>query len=141
MKTNIRTLVLFAAMSLGLSVVGAATAATDEAKTNPPTGRPVPGMEVAPEAPPLCNVMYQDANYGGSQFTTLSNWEWWNLGWFNDRMSSMKTYSGCYCTVYWDSNFLGSYLGYDQRAAGDSFISWIGSQWNDKTSSIICYGP
>jgi hypothetical protein len=119
-------------------VVASAQAATkghDE-----PAGAVVPGRELESYGLTLCNIMYKDANYGGSQFTTQANYEWWNLGWFNDQMSSMITYSGCYCTVYWDANFLGSPLSYDQRYSGDSRVPWIGSQWNDKVSSIICYG-
>jgi hypothetical protein len=140
MKSNLRVVVVLAATSLVLSVAGAAAAA-ESAKSNPPGGRRVPGLEITPEAPALCNIMYYDANYGGSQFTTQSNWEWWNLGWFNDRMSSMVTYSGCNCTIYWDSNFLGSFLNYNQTYSGNSNIPFIGSQWNDRVSSIICYGP
>ena len=141
MKTNLRVVMVLAATSLVLSVAGAAGAAPDAAKSDPASGRRVPGLEATSDAPALCNIMDWDANYGGSQFTTQSNYEWWNLGWFNDKMSSMVTYSGCNCTVYWDANFLGSFLNYNQSASGDSNIPWIGSQWNDKVSSIICYGP
>lgn len=139
MKTSLRIGVSLFATSLVLSLAGVAAAATD-AKSDPPAGRRPPGLEVTPEAPPLCNIMYYDANYAGSQFTTQGNWEWWSLGWFNDQMSSMVTYSGCNCTIYWDANFLGNFLNYNQSASGDSYIPYIGSQWNDQTSSIICYG-
>lgn len=125
------------AATLLLGAAAPAQAAAKEA----PFGSPVPGRELDAEAPVLCNIMYQHAGYGGSQLSTQSNWEWWSLGWFNDQMSSLVTYSGCYCTIYWDANFLGSYLPYDRRYSGDLAISYIGSQWNDQVSSIICYGP
>jgi len=140
MKTRLHIAVLLAATSLSLSLAGVAAAA-DDAKSKPPSGRRAPGLEATEDAPVLCNVMYWDANYGGSQFTTQSNYEWWDLGWFNDKMSSMVTYSGCNCTIYWDANFLGNSLNYNQSASGDSDIPYIGPQWNDQTSSIICYGP
>jgi hypothetical protein len=119
----------------------AALGTTDFAHAESAAGRPVPGIFPSPDSTTLCNIMYVDANYGGGQFTTTSNFEWWDLGWFNDQMSSMKTFSGCNCTIYWDANFLGSSLNYNQTNSGDNNIPWIGDQWNDKTSSIICYGP
>jgi hypothetical protein len=119
---------------------GTALAAHEDEKL-PPEGRPVPGLGVTPDAPVLCNIMYQNTNYGGGQFTTQANYEWWSLGSFNDQMSSMVVYAGCNCTIYWDANFLGSSINYNRTSSGDDDIPNIGQQWNDQTSSIICYGP
>jgi hypothetical protein len=105
-----------------------------------PVGRPVGRADGDPLYAPLCNLMYQDSNFRGPQFATLANYEWDNLGWFNDKMSSMVTYGGCRCIIYWDANRLGSQQDHDRQGMGDEAISWIGDQWNDRVSSIVCWG-
>jgi hypothetical protein len=78
--------------------------------------------------------IYQDINYGGTSASlglgdyTLSSLQ--AKGFKNDDLSSLKVPFGYKVTLYDDDNFGGS----SKVITEDT--SWIGSDWNDKVSSI-----
>lgn len=78
--------------------------------------------------------IYQDINYGGRS-ASLGEGKY-NLaslqakGFKNDDLSSIKVPFGYKVTLYADDNFSGG----TKVVTGDT--SWIGNDWNDKTSSI-----
>lgn len=78
--------------------------------------------------------IYQDINYGGTSASLgLGNYTLSSLqakGFKNDDLSSIKVPWGYKVTLYADDNFSGS----TKVVTEDT--SWIGSDWNDKVSSI-----
>ncbi|WP_302626060.1 RICIN domain-containing protein [uncultured Eubacterium sp.] len=78
--------------------------------------------------------IYQDANYGGrSASLGVGNYNLASLeakGFKNDDLTSLKVPSGYKVILYWDDNFSGA----SKVITGDT--SNVGSEWNDKTSSI-----
>ena len=78
--------------------------------------------------------IYQDINYGGrSASLGLGNYNLASLqakGFRNDDLSSIKVPFGYKVTLYADDNFSGA----TRVITGDT--SWIGNDFNDKTSSI-----
>ncbi len=78
--------------------------------------------------------VYQDINYGGTSASLgLGNYNLASLnakGFKNDDLSSLKCPWGYKVTLYADDNFSGA----TKVITGDT--SWIGSDWNDKVSSI-----
>ena len=79
--------------------------------------------------------IYQDINYGGR--VAALNEGRYNLaalqakGFRNDDLSSLKVASGYEAILYYDDNFQGE----SRRITSDT--AWIGSDFNDRTSSII----
>ena len=79
--------------------------------------------------------IYQDINYGGR--VAALNEGRYNLaalqakGFKNDDLSSLKVASGYEAILYYDDNFQGE----SRRITSDT--AWIGSDFNDRTSSII----
>ena len=79
--------------------------------------------------------IYQDINYGGR--VTALNEGRYNLvaleakGFRNDDLSSLKVANGYEAILYADDNFQGK----SRKITSDT--SWIGSDFNDKMSSII----
>jgi len=79
--------------------------------------------------------IYQDINYGGR--VTALNEGRYNLaalqakGFKNDDLSSLKVQNGYEAILYDDDNFQGE----SRRITADT--AWIGSDFNDRTSSII----
>jgi hypothetical protein len=97
-------------------------------------------VALAQAAQVVCAVLYQDVNFGGPQFTNENQTGFSNVGWFNDKASSLKIYSGCTCTAFSNANFGGLSLVLD----GD--IADLGPSnplfgWGDQFSSIVCSGP
>lgn len=83
----------------------------------------------------------EDADYGKAQFVVLSNEDVSYVGDnFNDKMSSIKVFQGCKCTIYWDAGYNGSTWTFDATSQ-EIDKPWIGEQWNDQTSGIVCTGP
>lgn len=79
--------------------------------------------------------IYQDINYGGR--VTVLNEGRYNLaaleskGFKNDDLSSLKVQSGYEAILYADDNFQGE----SRKITSDT--SWIGTDFNDKMSSIV----
>ncbi len=88
-------------------------------------------------APANVATLYQNINYGGNTVALPAGD--YNLsaliaaGFRNDDLTSIKVASGYTATLYWDDNFTGA----TKVVSGD--VSWIGSDWNDKMSSIKIY--
>lgn len=89
------------------------------------------------QAARVCAVLWQDANFSGPQFVVLNGEQWYNLGWFNDKLTSLKTYDGCVCSIFTDANFGGARWDF---VFGDMTQANVGTGWNDQVSSVGC-GP
>ncbi len=78
--------------------------------------------------------IYQDINYGGrSASLGLGDYNMSDLnakGFLNDDLSSIKVPFGYKVTLYEDINFTGA------TKVITSDTSWIGNDWNDRTTSI-----
>ena len=79
--------------------------------------------------------IYQDINYGG-RVAALNEGRYnpaalQAKGFRNDDLSSLKVASGYEAILYYDDNFQGE----SRRITSDT--AWIGSDFNDRTSSII----
>ena len=88
-------------------------------------------------APQTVATLYQDINYGGNTVALAAGD--YNLsalvaaGFRNDDLTSIKLADGYTATLYWDDNFTGS----TKTVTGS--VNWIGSDWNDKMTSIKIY--
>jgi hypothetical protein len=84
----------------------------------------------------VCGVMWQDANLGGPQFAIENNVVWNNIGWFNDKASSIKVYDGCSCQFFLNANGGGTSF----PLTADQAVNLNGG-FNDSVSSVVCHGP
>lgn len=102
-------------------------------------------MPTQAQAATIIAIEYEHANWVGDSLigyvpydnftctadTAVPDWEQGSMpqGW-NDRVSSYRSYAGCWQKVYEHSNWRGRTYGY----AGTT--SYVGSTMNDQTSSI-----
>lgn len=101
---------------------------------------------IAPAATYVAAVFYNDANFGGSSFTTTTsvsslcasnvyayaNLGTWLGGW-EDRISSFRTYGNCKAIVYSERNYAGATYGPSTYAPNLYAM-------NEATSSIRVFG-
>ncbi len=78
--------------------------------------------------------LYKHSNFNGSQFVIEADRDYANLGWFNDKASSIRVARGCSITVYYDSDFRGLSKDFP---AGD--YEFVGESLNDKISSVKAF--
>jgi hypothetical protein len=74
---------------------------------------------------------YEHRDYGGHHFDINSNHDYsWMGGAWNDKISSFACSAGCTATLFEDRDFGGA------NVTWGGFIEYVGSFWNDRTSSI-----